>query len=130
MRDPCLSIFCLLGNASTDTRDGSVTAVCGGSVNLACNGTGNPIPSVKWIYPPTVSRQKADNDSQSYTRLGGYKLRYNRHLVNVLPSSRGIYQCLLESGFGDAKKVEFQLSVMCKSFCQLRSYIYIVHYVI
>jgi hypothetical protein len=55
----------LLSNATTDTYGGLVTAVCGTPVSLACNGSGNPLPNITWIYPKTSSCQKDRNDSQT-----------------------------------------------------------------
>jgi hypothetical protein len=64
-----------------------------------------------------ISCQKAEADSQYDYYLNLFTMSSHRTLVNVQPSSRGIYQCVVVSGIGDAKRMEFKLSVVCKKFC-------------
>jgi hypothetical protein len=75
------------------------------------------MPSLTRIYPTSISRQKAEVDSQYDYYLNPFTMRSHRTLVSVQPSSRGIYQCVEDNGNDDAKRVEFKLSVICKNLC-------------
>ena len=86
--------------------------MCGESVDLTCNGSGSPLPSMTWIYrsPSTVSRETS---SFSTDVLGYHKYRYTRHLFNVQSNSQGLHQLLANNGLGDVWIAEYTLLVTC-----------------
>ena len=72
----------------------------GSNVNLQCDATGNPSPSITWIRQDT-----------------GIVLGSNDHLIllNVHRSRMGIYQCHAWNGIGNGSISTCYLDVFCKS---------------
>ena len=68
------NVFGLLGNMSTDTIGGNVSALCGSTVNLTCNGSGNPIGFHSPVFRegPSVRSTRAAGDNRRFLTLVNY----------------------------------------------------------
>ena len=108
---------CLLAPPSTDTADGNISAVCGEPVEMQCNGSGNPQPSITWTFMPVYSSQPLKVEAPNQTALGWMKYQSVLSLYNVRSGKsghEGTYQCLINNTIRGAQKVIFMLSVTCE----------------
>ena len=108
---------CLLAPPSTDTADGNISAVCGEPVEMQCNGSGNPQPSITWTFMPVYSSQPLKVEAPNQTALGWMKYQSVLSLYNVRSGKsghEGTYQCLINNSIGGAQKVIYILSVTCE----------------
>ena len=111
----CLVLFCcLLAPPGTDTADGNISAVCGEPVEMQCNGSGNPQPSITWTFMPVYSSQPLKVEAPNQTALGWMKYQSVLSLPNVQGGNEGTYQCLINNTIGGAQIVTFMLSVTCE----------------
>ena len=113
-----LVLFCCsLAPPSTDTADRNISAVCSQTVEMQCNGSGNPQPSITWTFMPVYSSQPLEVEAPDPTILGWMKYQSVLSLYNVRSGKsghEGTFQCLIQNTVGSAQKVILMLSVNCE----------------